>query len=54
MENMTEKARLRWHEHILRRDNKVKQTMKMGVRGTEAKGRPRMRWMDNIRREMNK
>ena len=34
--------------------NKVKQTMKMEVRGTWEKGRPRMRWMDNIRHDMNK
>ena len=40
---------------ILRMDdeNKVKQTMKVEVRGTRAKGRPRMRWMDNIRHGMN-
>ena len=34
--------------------NKVKQTIKMEVRGTRAKGRPGMRWMDNIRHDMNK
>ena len=37
--------------------NKVKQTMKMEVRGTRVKGRPRRRWMDkpyNIRHDMNK
>ena len=34
--------------------NKVKQTMKMEVRGTRAKGRPRMRWMDNIRHDISK
>ena len=28
--------------------------MKMEVRVTRAKGRPRMRWMDNIRHDMNK
>ena len=28
--------------------------MKMEVRGTPAKGRPRMKWMDNIRHDMNK
>ena len=32
----------------------VKQTMKMEVRGTRAKGRPRMGWTDNIRHDMNK
>ena len=54
MENNSLKARqarLRWYGHILQVDdgNKVKQTMKMEVRGTRAKGNPRMRWMDNIR-----
>ena len=44
---------LHWYGHILwlGRENKVKQTMKMEVRG--AKGRPRIRWMDNIRHDMN-
>ena len=35
-------------------ENKVKRTMKMDVGGTEAKGRPRTMWMNNIRRDMNK
>ena len=35
-------------------ENKVKPSTKMDVRGTEAKGRPRMRWMDNIKHDMNK
>ena len=38
----------------MEKENKVKQTMKMEVRGARAKGRPRMRWMDNIRHDMNK
>ena len=46
VEKMTLKerqARLRWYGHALRKDegNKVKQTTKMEVRGTEAEGRPR-------------
>ena len=55
-ENITFKATLRWYGHILQTDegNKVKPTMKMEVRGTEAKGRPRTRWMGNIRHDMNK
>ena len=32
----------------------MKQTMKMEVRGTRAKGRSNMRWMHNIRHDMNK
>ena len=59
MKNITLKvrqARLRWYEHILLMDeeNKVKRMMKMEVGGTRAKGRPRMRWMDNIRHDINK
>ena len=34
--------------------NKVKQMMKMEVRGTRAKPRPRMRCVDNTRHDMNK
>ena len=34
--------------------HKVLQTMEMEVRGARAKGRPRMRWTDNIRHDMNK
>ena len=49
-------ARLHWYGNILRMDqeNKVKQTMKMEVRGTRAKVRPRMRWMNYIRHDMDK
>ena len=32
----------------------MKPMMKMEMRGTEAKGRPRTRWMGNIRHDMNK
>ena len=32
----------------------MKQAMKIEVKGTRAKGRLRMRWMDNIRLDMNK
>ena len=28
--------------------------MKMEVTGTQVKGRPRMRWIDNIRHDLNK
>ena len=44
-------AMLQWYGHTLCMygKNKVKQTMKMEVRGTRVKGRARMRWMDNIR-----
>ena len=56
VENITLKARLHWYGHILRMEegNKVKQNIKMEVRGTPAKGRPRMRWMDNIRHDITK
>ena len=58
VENITFKARqsrLRWYGHTLRMDerNKVKQIMKIEVRGNRARGRPRLRWMDNIRHDMN-
>ena len=58
VENIILKAgqtKLYWYANILWMDdgNKVKHTMKMEVRGNQAKGRPRMRWMDNIRHDMN-
>ena len=54
MENITLKTRLRWYGLGMGEENKVKQTMKMKVKGTRAKGRPSMRWMDNIRHDMDK
>ena len=43
-------GKLRWCGHMLRMDegNKATQKMKMKVRGTRAKWRPRMSWMYNI------
>ena len=35
-------------------ENNLKQTMKLEVRGTLAKGRQHMRWMDNIRHVISK
>ena len=58
MENITVKARqasLRWYGHIMWMNGgqKGKQTMKLKVRGTWAKGRQRMRLMDSIWHDMN-
>ena len=59
MENITLKASqamLGWHGQIMwmREENKVKQTMNMEVRGRRAKGRPRMRCINNNMHGMNK
>ena len=46
--------RLSWYGHVMRRDdknvaNEIK-TMKMG--GKRPRGRPRLRWMDRLRSDM--
>ena len=47
-------ARLRWFGHVKRMDEDtwVKRVMEMEVEGRRARGRPTMRWMDNIREDM--
>ena len=54
IESETSRVALVMDTFCMYEENKVKRTMKMEVRGTRAKGRPRMRWMDNIRRDMSK
>ena len=46
-------ARLRWYGHLVQisGDNKV---WKMEVEGSRPRGRPRKRWMENLRDDMEK
>ena len=48
------KRRLIWHGHIWRRDPEYTTIMVLdkGIRGTRPRGRLRIRWMDNIRRDV--
>ena len=54
IESETSRVALVMDTFCMYEENKVKQTMKMEVRGTRVKGRPRMWWMDNIRQDMSK
>ena len=45
-----QEARLRWYDHILRRDEEVveRRMMDMEVQGRRGRGRPKTRWKDCI------
>ena len=49
-----QQARLRWYGHLLRmsEQNPVKQAWKWKVEGSRPRGRPRKRWMENVRDDM--
>ena len=48
-------ARLRWYGHVKRREDYVgKRMMEMAVRGRRKRGRPRRRWMDLVREDMER
>ena len=49
-------ARLRWYGHVKRREEGYvgKTMMEMGVPGRRKRGRPRRRWMDLAREDMEK
>ena len=48
-------ARLRWHGHIKRREDYVgKRMMEKTVPGIRKKGRPKRRWMDLVREDMER
>ena len=50
-----EKGVLRWFGHMERMDNErlTKRVMVSGVRGSRARGRPRLGWMDGVRRGLD-
>ena len=48
-------ARLRWYGHVKRREDYVgKRMMEMAVPGRRKRGRPRRRWMDLVREDMER
>ena len=49
-------ARLRWYEHVKRREEDYvgKRMMEMAVPGRRKRGRPRRRWMDLVREDMER
>ena len=49
-------ARLRWYGHVKRREegHVGKRMMEMAVPGRKKKGRPRRRWMDLARKDMER
>ena len=52
-EKVTER-RLRWYGHILRQNNNAvaRASMDITVDGCRSRGRPKLRWIDNINRDM--
>jgi hypothetical protein len=48
--------RLRWYGHVMRRDDShvTRRVLSMNVEGCKRRGRPRKRWMDCVRDDMNR
>ena len=49
-----QESRLKWYGHILRREDEYvgKRVMVMEVPGKRRRGRPKRRWLDNIRNDL--
>ena len=56
MPTFRRQKRLNWYGHIMRRaeDNFSRKMMHMAVAGKRRRGRPRRRWIDNTREDINK
>ena len=56
MSTFLRQKRLHWYIHVKRReeDNLSRKMMDMVVPGKRRRGRPRLRWTDNNREDMNK
>jgi hypothetical protein len=51
-----ERNRLKWYGHVMRMadERMPKKMLEMKLRGRRQRGRPRTRWMDQVKREMDK
>ena len=47
-------TRLRWYGNVMRRDNEYvgKRMLRLEILGKRKRGRPKRRWMDNIKKDM--
>ena len=54
MTTFLRKKRLRWYGHVLRKEGEdtTKKMLNMQVQGKRIRGRPKKRWLDNIREDM--
>ena len=50
-----QESRLKWYEHVLRREDEYvgKSVMAMEVPGKRRRGRPKRRWLDSIRNDLS-
>ncbi len=58
MDDINEKVREIWmrrYGHVMRMQeaNPVNKVMNMEIEGTSSRGRPRKRWKDNVKKEMD-
>ena len=50
-----QESRLKWYGHVLRRQDEyvAKSVMVMEVPGKRRRGRPKQRWLDNIKNDLS-
>ena len=50
-----QESRLKWYAHVLRREEEYvgKRVMGMEVPGKRRRGRPKQRWLDNIKNDLS-
>ena len=54
MTTFLRKRRLRWYGHVRKEgDDTTKKMINIKVKGKRSSGRPKKRWLDNIRDDMN-